>query len=97
MGYTARMADLHKGWGKTSAADHRECMGNSKCVLKRSISLQQGKTDCLHALIIATQRSGVFISEANGRIGVRCVALIAWKAPMVELMMSSIVLFIENG
>ena len=97
MGYTARMADLHKGWGKTSAAGHGECMGNSKCVLKRSISLQHGKTDRLHALIIATQRAGVFISEANGHIGVWCVALIAWKAPMVELMMSSIMLFIENG
>ena len=38
------MADLHndvtyEGWGKTSAAGHRECMGNSKRVLRRSFSL----------------------------------------------------------
>ena len=52
-------------------------MGNSKRVLKRSISLQDGRTDRLHALKIATQRGGVFISEANGHIGVRCEALIA--------------------
>ena len=73
-------------------------MGNSKRVLKRSISLQHGRTDRLHALIIATQRDGVFISETNGHIGVRCVALIAWKQLMpVELMMSPIMLFLENG
>ena len=78
------MADLHndvtyEGWGKTSAAGHRECMGNSKRVLKRSFSLQHGRTDRLHALRIATQRGGVFISEANGHIGVKlwCEALIA--------------------
>ena len=76
------MADLHndvtyKGWGKTSAAGHKECMGNSKHMLKRSISLQHGRTNRLHALRIATQRGGVFMSEANGLIGVRCVALIA--------------------
>ena len=67
------MADLHndvtyEGWGKTSAAGHRECMGNSKRVLRRSISLLRGKSDRLHALIFATQRVGVFISESNGRI-----------------------------
>ena len=47
------MADLHdnvtyEGWGKSSAAGHREYMGNSKRVLRRSISLLRGKTDCLH-------------------------------------------------
>ena len=67
------MADLHndvtyEGWGKTSAAGHRECMGNSKRVLRRSISLLRGKSDRLHALIFATQRVGVFISESNDRI-----------------------------
>ena len=75
------MADLHndityEGWGKTLAAGHKECMGNSKRMLKRSISLQHGRTDCLHALRIATQRGSVFISEANGHIGVRCEVLI---------------------
>ena len=73
------MADLHndityEGWGKTSAAGHTECMRNSKRVLKRSISLQHGRTDRLHALIISTPRGGVFISETNGHIGVRYVA-----------------------
>ena len=87
------MADLHndvtyEGWGKTLAAGHRECMGNSKRVLKRSISLQHGRTNRLHALKIATQRGGVFMSEANGHISVQCEALIAWKPPMVEQMMS---------
>ena len=53
------MADLYddvtyKGWGKSSAAGHRECMGNSKCVLRRSVSLLLGKTDRLHGLIFAT-------------------------------------------
>ena len=67
------MADLHndvtyEGWGKTSAAGHRECMGNSKCVLRTSISLLRGKTDCLHSLIIATQRVDVFMSESVDRI-----------------------------
>ena len=76
------MADLHndvtyEGWGKTSAAGHRECMENSKRMLKRYFSLQPGRTDHLYALRIATQRGGVFISEANGHIGVRCKALIA--------------------
>ena len=90
------MADLHddvtyEGWGKTSAGGHRECMGNSKRVLRRSISLLCGKTDGLHALIIATQRGGVLISESNGHIGIRCVALIDWKADDV-----SGVLFLEN-
>ena len=70
----------YEGWGKTSAAGHRECMGNSKRELRRSISLLRGKTDRLHALIIATQRVGVFISEFDGRIAIRCVALIDWKA-----------------
>jgi len=76
---------------------NRECMGNSKRVLKRSISLQHERTDHLHALRIASQRGGVFMSEANGHIGVRCEALIAWKPPMVEQMMSPIMLFLENG
>ena len=79
------MADLHddvtyEGWGKSSAAGHRECMGNSKRVLRRSISLPRGKTDHLHALIFATQRVGVFISESDGCITVWRVALIDWKA-----------------
>ena len=70
------MADLHddvtyEGWGKSSAAGHRECMGNSKRVLRRSISLLRGKTVRLHALIFATQRVGVFISESDGCITVR--------------------------
>ena len=60
-------------------------MGNSKRVLIRSVSLLLGKTDLPHALIFATQRIGVFISESDG------------KAPMVQLMMSPIVLFLENG
>ena len=73
---TRAMADLHddvtyEGWGKSSAAGHRECMGNSKRVLRRSISLLRGKTDHLHALIFATQRVGVFISESDGCIAVR--------------------------
>ena len=57
----------YDGWGKTSAACHRECMGNCKHVLKRS------KTDRLHVLLIA-----IFISESNC-IGVRCVVKIACK------------------
>ena len=65
-------------------------------VHKRPISLLHGKTDRLHALIIATQRDCVFISEANARIDIWCMALIAWKQPMVELMMSPIMLFLEN-
>ena len=74
------MADLlndvtYKGWDKTSAAGHRECMGNSKRVLKRSISLQHGRTNRLHALRIATH--GDFMSEANGHISVQCKVLIA--------------------
>ena len=68
-------------------------MGISKHVLKRSNSLQHGKTDCLHVLIIATRRRGVFICEANGCIGVWFELLIAKKPPMVEVMMSSIMLF----
>ena len=66
-------------WGKTLAAGRRECMGNSKRVLKRSIGLQHVRKDRsspYHALRIATQRGGVFISEANGHIGVWCVALL---------------------
>ena len=68
------MADLHDdvtydGWGKSSAAGHRECMGNSERVLRRSVSLLLGKADRLHALIFATQRVGVFISESDGCIG----------------------------
>ena len=52
-------------------------MGNSKrCVEK----IHCGKTDRLHALIFATRRVDVFISESNGCIAVRCVALIDWKA-----------------
>ena len=79
------MADLHddvtyEGWGKTSAAGHRECMGNSKRVSRRSICLPRGKTDHLNALIFATQRVGVFISESDGCITVRRVALNDWKA-----------------
>ena len=67
------MANLHddvtyEGWGKSLAAGHRECMGNSKRVLRSSISLLRGKTDCLHALIFATQRVDVFISESDGCI-----------------------------
>ena len=70
------MADLHddvtyEGWGKSLAAGHRECMGNSKRVLRRFISLLRGKTDRLHVLIFATQRVGVFISESDGCIAVR--------------------------
>ena len=56
---------------KSSAAGHRECMGNSKRVLIKSVSLLLGKTDHLHALIFATQRVGVFISESDGSIAVR--------------------------
>ena len=47
----------------------------------RSISLLHGETDPLHMLIIATQRGGAFIIEANGRIGVWCVA---WKLPWLS-------------
>ena len=79
------MADLHndvmyEGWtGKTSAAGHRACMGNSKHVLKsqKIHPFATRKIDRLHALRIATQRGGVIISEANGHIGIRCEALIA--------------------
>ena len=63
----------------------------------RSISVLHRETDPLHVLINATQRGGVFISEANGHIAVRCVALIAWKPLMVELMTSPIILFVENS
>ena len=75
-GRRGRPADLHddvtyQGWGKSSAAGHRECMGNSKRVLRRSVSLLLGKTDRLHALIFATKRVGVFISESDGCIAVR--------------------------
>ena len=45
----------------------------SKCTLERTISLLHGKTNRLHVLMIATQRGGVFISEASGRIGVWCI------------------------
>lgn len=45
--------------------------GNSKRMLR---SLLRGKTDRLHALIIATRRGGVLISESDRRIGVRCLA-----------------------
>ena len=53
------MANLHndvtyEGWGKTSAAGHRECMEISKSMLERFISLLHGKTDHLHAPIMAT-------------------------------------------
>jgi len=72
---TSPMADLHedvtyKGWGKSLAAGHRECMGNSKHVLRRSISLLLGKTDRLYALIFAAQRVGVFINKSVGCIAV---------------------------
>ena len=55
-----KMADLHDdvtydGCGKSLAAGHRECMGNSKRVLRRSISMLRGKTDRLHTLIFATK------------------------------------------
>ena len=72
-------------------------MGNSKHVLRRSISLLHGKTDRLHALIIATQRVGVFISESDGWTAVRCMALLTGKPPMVQLIMTPIVLFLENN
>ena len=70
------MADLHdnvtyEGWGKSLATGHRECMGNSKQVLRRSISLLCRKTDCLHALIFPTQRVSVFISESDDCIAVQ--------------------------
>ena len=68
-------------------------MGISKHVLKRSNSLQHGKTDCLYLLIIATRRRGVFIWDANGHVGIWFKSLIARKPPMVEVMMSSIMLF----
>ena len=62
---------MYEGWGKSSAAGHRECMGNSKRVLRRSVSMLLRKTDRLHALILATQRVGAFISESDGCIAVR--------------------------
>ena len=72
------MADLHDdvtyegwAWGKSSAAGRRECVWNSKRVLRRSVSLLLGKTDRLHALIFDTQRVDVFISESVGCIAVR--------------------------
>ena len=77
------MADLHddvtyEGWGKSSAAGH---MGNSKRVrVGRSVSLLLGKTDRLHALIFATQRVGVFISESDGCIGRTVSGVNNWKA-----------------
>ena len=69
------MADLHDdvtygGWGKGSAAGHTECMGNSKRMLRRSISSLRGKTDRFHALIFGTQGVGVFISKSDGCIAV---------------------------
>ena len=98
----ASMADLHddvtyKGWSKTSAAGHSECMKNSKCVLRRSISLLHGKTDHLNALIVATWRVGVFISESDGFIAIWFMALIDWKATDVSADDVSSVLFLENG
>ena len=53
----------YESWGKSLAADHRECVGNSKHVLRSSISSLRGKTDCLHMLIFATQGVGVLMSE----------------------------------
>ena len=42
-------------------------------------------------------RVGVFVSESGGGIAVRCVELLNGKPPMVQLMMSPIVLFLENN
>ena len=72
-------------------------MGNSKRVLKGSISSLRGKTDRLHAPIIATRRGGVFISESDGCTAILCVALIDWKAADVLVDDVSGVLFLENG
>ena len=38
------------------------------------------KTDHIHALIIATRRGTVFISQSGGRVGLRCTTLSDWKA-----------------
>ena len=79
------MDDLHddvtyEDWDKSLVAGHKECMGNSKCVLRRPFSLLCGKTDRLQALLFATQRVSVFISESDGCIAVWCMVLIDWKA-----------------
>ena len=62
-------------------------------MLRRSISSLRGKSDRLHALIVATRRGGVFISESDGCIAVRCVALIDWKAADVSADMSPVCYF----
>ena len=54
------MADLHndvtyEGWGKTSAAGHRECRyGEFQIRAGKIHQLLHGKTDRLHALVMAT-------------------------------------------
>ena len=85
-----RLAWWHHVRGKSLAAGHRERMGNSKRVLRRSVSLLLGKTDHLHALIFATQIVSVFISESDGCIAIWWVELLTGKPPMVQLMMSPI-------
>ena len=75
------MADLHndvtyQGWDKTSVASHRK-IPNVSYACKKKQQKTNRKTDCLHVLIIATQRGGVFISESNCRVGTWCMALIA--------------------
>ena len=69
-------------------------MGNSKRMLRRTVSSLRGKTNRLHALIVATRRGGVFISESDA---IRCVALIDWKAADVSGDHVSGVLFLEKG
>ena len=78
--HSAKLLDFEKRcvcWLETlGLAGHRECMGNSKRVLRRSISWLRGKTNCLHALIIAARRIGVFISEFRWPYCIWCVVSI---------------------
>ena len=62
----------YKSWSKTSAGGHREYIGYSKCVFRKSTSLLCRKMDCLCELVIATWRVGVFISVSDGCIAVQC-------------------------
>ena len=53
-----------------------ENVGEFQTRVEKTHHLLCGKTDCLHALIVATQRGGVFMSESDGCIAIWCMALI---------------------
>ena len=68
---TCMITSRMRAWVKVRQLAIENVWGIPKRVLKRSISLLRGKTDRLRALIYATQRVGVFISESDGCIAVR--------------------------